>query len=76
MATATKIVNVCGDELAVCWDGNVWVSPHNGQQHSRAEHAMRSELEAYFMACGDDVEDEEIAEQIDGYVTQMADAQE
>jgi hypothetical protein len=68
-----KAVDVCGDKLTVAWDGNVWVSPHNGQQHSRAEHAMRSELEAYFRSCGDDIEDEETAEEIDGYLSQMVD---
>lgn len=74
MAKHSKVVDVFGDKLAVHWDGNVWVSPHNGQQHSRAEHAMRSELEAYFWACGDDIEDDEVAEQIDGYLSQMEDA--
>lgn len=69
-----KSVNVCGDELRVHWDGNVWVSPHNGQQHSRATHAMRSEIEAYFIACGEDIDDEAISDQIDGYLSQMTDA--
>jgi hypothetical protein len=34
---------------------------------------MRSELEAYFRSCGDDIEDEETAEEIDGYLSQMVD---
>ena len=74
MATHEKTVDVYGDKLKVRWDGNVWVSPHNGQQHSRSTDAMRSELEAYFLACGEDVEDEQTAEEIEGYLSQMADA--
>jgi len=73
--TKTKTVSVFGDELRVSWDGNMWVSPSNGQQHVYAESAMRTELEAYYAACGDDVESDEVAEQIDGYVSQMADAE-
>lgn len=72
MTAQVKTVDVCGDVLTVEWTGSVWVSPHNGQQHSRAEQAMRSELEAYFAACGDDIDSDEIAEEIDGYLSQMA----
>lgn len=73
MTTYTKTVDVCGDRLSVRWDGNVWVSPHNGQQHSRDTQAMRSELVAYFRTCGDDVESAATQEQIEGYLGQMAD---
>ncbi len=35
---------------------------------------MRSEIEAYFIACGEDIDDEAISDQIDGYLSQMTDA--
>lgn len=60
----SKRVNVCGDVLEVYWDGNVWVSPSNGQQHSRARDAMRHELTVYFQACGEDVENNEELEDL------------
>jgi len=70
-----KVVDVFGDKIRVYWDGNVWVSPCNGQQHSREEEAMRGELTAYFRWCGEDVDSEETAEEIDGYLSQMTDAE-
>lgn len=70
-ATATKTVTIFGDVLEVRYNGNMWVSPHNGQQHSRAEYAMRSEIEAYYSSCGDDPKDEKRTAEIDGYVSQM-----
>lgn len=77
MASTTKHskqVDIFGDILTVSWDGNTWVSPCNGQQHGRAGDAMRCEIEAYFTSCGDDSEDEEIADQIRGFLSQMEDA--
>ena len=68
----TKTVNVCGDVLEIHWTGSVWVSPHNGQQHSRDTQAMRSELEAYFRSCGDDLDDEDVQQSIADYLSQMA----
>lgn len=46
-------INVCGDVLTVMWDGNVWVSPANGQQHSTVRAAMRAELAHYLVASGE-----------------------
>ena len=65
----SKSVSVYGDELCVNWTGSVWVSPCDGQQHSSDRQAMRTELEAYFSACGEDVE--EMADEIDGYLRKM-----
>jgi hypothetical protein len=70
----TKQVNVNGDMIEIHWDGNMWVSPSNGRQHARAADAMRAELEKYFRDCGEDIEDEDVSEQIDGYLSQMVDA--
>ena len=55
-----------GDTLEITWDGNVWVSPVNGQQHSSRRDAMEAELRAYYSASGDDPDSEESAEQIAG----------
>lgn len=52
-----KSINVCGDILTVVWNGNVWVSPSNGQQHSRYTAALAVELEEYEESCGVDDED-------------------
>ena len=52
METAT--FDFCGDKLKVTWTGSVWVSPSNGQQHSRIGGAVRQECEAYLRAGGDD----------------------
>lgn len=45
--------NFFGDQLDVIWDGNVWVSPCNGQQHSVIGSAIRTECGAYLAACGE-----------------------
>lgn len=71
MKTAT--VKVFGDILEVIWNGNVWVSPTNGQQHSRRREAMATELRFYFEAGGDDPDDEETAEEIEGYLDNIQD---
>lgn len=64
-------LDVFGDTLDVEWTGSVWVSPSNGQQHPRVEDAMRHELEQYYMACGDDIDDPEIAQQIDNLLANI-----
>lgn len=73
MATYERTLDVCGDTLAITWTGSAWVSPVNGQQHSAAESAMRVELEHYLSACGDDIDDPAVAEQIEGWLSQMED---
>lgn len=50
-----------GDILNVRWNGNVWISPCNGQQHSRREDAVREECGHYLMACVASVEANEAA---------------
>lgn len=73
MMSDIKKVEMFGDTLTVRWDGNTWVSPHNGQQHAHARDAMRSEIEAYYLACGEDLEDEEIVEQVENHLANMTD---
>lgn len=68
----SETVDVFGDILTVCWDGNVWVSPCNGQQHSSATEAMRQELTRYMRDCGEDADSEDIQEKIEGYMSQMS----
>lgn len=71
MATERKVVHVHGDMIEIHWDGNMWVSPCNGRQHSSARDAMRAELERYYTDCGEDVEDEATADEIEGYLSRM-----
>lgn len=68
-----RVVDVFGDEIAVEWDGNVWVAPTSNSQHSRASAAMKKELESYFSESGEDTDDEKVSEEIDGFVSQMYD---
>ena len=65
MTTCKATLDCFGDTLEVIWDGNVWVSPVNGQQHSYRNAAMRAELVAYCAACGEDVDDSDMAEEIE-----------
>jgi hypothetical protein len=55
-----------GDTLEIVWDGNVWVSPVNSQQHGSRRDAMKTELEFYFRSSGDDPDDPESAAHIVG----------
>lgn len=55
----TRNFDFFGDSLTVTWTGSVWVSPSNGQQHSRLAGAVRAECEAYIAAGGDDPADYE-----------------
>lgn len=66
-----ETVDVFGDSLEVNWDGNVWISPVNGQQHSSSRAAMETELRAYFRSSGDDPDEPAFAEQIEGYLDGM-----
>lgn len=50
----TRNFDFFGDSLTVTWTGSVWVSPSNGQQHSRLSGAVRAECESYLSACGAD----------------------
>ncbi len=49
----------CGDGYHVVWTGSVWVSPHNGQQHSSVSSAVTAELTHTIRASGDDPADYE-----------------
>lgn len=69
-----KTTNICGDVLTVSRVGGMWVSPTNGRQHPRAADAMRAELRAYLSASGEDVDSDEMAEMIEGYISAMNDA--
>ena len=61
--TTTMTTNCCGDILRVKYDGTMWVSPTNGQQHISAKRALRVEIEMYLLACGEDLD--ECADEID-----------
>lgn len=71
MTRDNKTLTVCGDKLEIEWNGNVWVSPINGQQHSSARDAMRTELEKYMLSCGKDIDSDEMVEKIDGLLDTM-----
>lgn len=58
----SKTVNIHGDILTINWTGSVWVSPYNGQQHGRATDAMRAEIAAYLLSCGEDVDEDDVNE--------------
>ena len=68
----SKKVEVFGDELTIRYDGNMWVAPSTGSQHARATDAMREEIEAYYSASGENVD--EASDEIESYVSQMVDA--
>ena len=69
-ATAnTATLDVSGDTLEVRWTGSVWVAPTNGSQHARIGDAMRVELEAYYLACGEDLD--EHADEIDSLLANI-----
>lgn len=58
------------ETLSVEWDGNVYVSPSNGQQHARIADAMRVECEALVLSGGDDPQ--EFADDIDDAIASAA----
>lgn len=68
--TDAKTVDVFGDILEVEYNGSVWTSPYNGQQHSTGREAMEAELRAYYRASGDDPDDLDVSttitEHLDG----------
>ncbi len=65
-STRTYGVDVCGDRIAVEWNGSVWVAPTSGAQFGRAADALRVELLAHLRACG--VPADEIDGEIAGYL--------
>ena len=69
----TVTTDVYGDRLEVYWDGNIWISPVNGQQHSYRNDAMRTELESYFCTCGEDPDSEDISDQIESLLADLVD---
>lgn len=72
----SKTVTAFNDVLAIHWNGSVWVSPCNGQQHARAWSAMRAELTRYFSDSGEDTASSSVQEQIEDLLSQMVDAAE
>ncbi len=60
----TSTVSIFGDTISVHYDGTMWISPANGQQHPTAYEAMDTELRLYYSSCGDDPDSTEIADEI------------
>lgn len=56
MAQHEATIDVAGDILRAIWDGNVWVAPSCGSQHSREWDALAVELALYLGACGEPTE--------------------
>lgn len=75
MMSDIKKVEVFGDVIQIRWDGNAWVSPHNGQQYSHAPDAMWSELSAYYIACGEDIANDDTIAEIEDHISGMADGE-
>ena len=67
----TKTCTILGDKLEIHWTGNVWEAPSTHRTFTSAKAAMREELEQYFLACGDDIEDESTLEEIEGILSNM-----
>jgi len=67
----TRTIKIYDDPIQIRWDGNVWISPCNGQRHSRAKDAMRAELERYYADCGEDIQEEEIAIEINRHLSKI-----
>ena len=72
MSGYSATVDVFGDTLEVAWNGNVWVSPVNGQQHGSRREAMETELRIYFQSCGCDPDAQEYADQIADHLDAIA----
>ena len=69
MAQKTIDIAAWGNETyTVVYDGNVWCNPSTGQQFSRPEHAMRAVLRDAALASGGDPDDEDTADEIEGFV--------
>lgn len=68
----TYITDCMGDILRITYDGHMWVSPHNGQQHTSPERAMRSEVSAYYRSCGEDVEDAAVIDEMEALISDMS----
>lgn len=65
-----RTVNVYGETVEINWDGNVWRTA-NGSPYASARDAMRHELEDFFAASGDDIEDDEIGDLIENLLDEM-----
>jgi hypothetical protein len=69
MTKETIEIAAWGDETyEIQYDGSMWANPSTGAQYGRPEEAMRAVLGDAVKAGGDDPEDEEIAEEIEGFV--------
>ncbi len=44
-------INISGDILTVEYDGTMWISPCNGQQHATEDTALRTEVARYLADC-------------------------
>lgn len=49
----TRTVDIHGDILTIHWTGSVWESPSCGAQFGSPRDAMRVEVRAYLLACGE-----------------------
>jgi hypothetical protein len=65
----TATLSVCGDVLSVTWTGSVWQAPCCGAQFALVKDAMRCEVEAYYSACGEDLDEK--AEEIDDLLSNI-----
>jgi hypothetical protein len=71
--TDTLTARIFGETLEIRWDGNVWVSPSNGQQHAHARDAMRTEAESLIRESGDDPDEDRMRTAIEFALSKMAD---
>lgn len=71
MMAHVATIKVLGDVLEVRWTGSVWESPATHRTHTSALAAMREELQEYFKASGEDVEDENTSDEIESLLLEM-----
>lgn len=67
----TATTDVLGDKITVIYQPHnlMWLSPTHGEQFDTAADAMRAELRAYMLECGQDLDT--VADEIESYVADM-----
>lgn len=56
----SKTYRICGDDLTVNYDGNVWQAPATGRRFASAERAMQDEVAEYLTSCGEHTDAEDV----------------
>lgn len=72
----TYTTTIHGDTLSVLrTESGMCMAPADGTQHLGPDDAMRAEIEAYMVSCGEDLDSELVQADITSYVSAMTEAQ-